>query len=105
MLDSVVFSVLFFPKFLHANISSCARHHVSAPILLFQQVDELISRIQGALPSVPLVGGVTQPNAWGVNPWGAQRSLRGAVFLNQRTYDEGAVGCFMQGPLKVPSCA
>lgn len=66
-----------------------------------QQVDELISRIQGVLPSTPLVGGVTQPNAWGVNPWGGQRSLRGAVFLNQRTYDEGAVGCFMQGRLKV----
>ena len=79
--------------------------NLSAPILLCRQVDELISRIQGALPSVPLVGGVTQPNAWGVNPWGGQRSLRGAVFLNQRTYDEGAVGCFMQGPLKVSTCA
>lgn len=74
---------------------------VNASILPCQQVDELISRIQGALPSAPLVGGVTQPNAWGVNPWGGKRSLRGAVFLNQRTYDEGAVGCFMQGPLKV----
>ena len=64
-------------------------------------MDELISRIQGLLPAAPLVGGVTQPNAWGTNPWGGQRSLRGAVFLNQRTHDEGAVGCFMQGPLKV----
>lgn len=53
------------------------------------------------LPATPLVGGVTQPNAWGANPWGGNRSLRGAVFLNERTHDEGAVGCFMQGPLKV----
>ena len=64
-------------------------------------MDELISRIQGVLPSTPLVGGVAQPNAWGANPWGGQRSLRGALFLNKKTYDEGAVGCFMQGPIQV----
>ncbi len=65
------------------------------------QVDELISRIQGVVPC-PLVGGVAQPNAWGENPWGGQRSLRGALFLGNRTHHEGAVGCFMQGPIQVP---
>ncbi|KAL3135426.1 hypothetical protein ABBQ32_007608 [Trebouxia sp. C0010 RCD-2024] len=90
---------------LQSSMSSQDNHCNVAAVLLsephFTQVDELISRIQGVLPSTPLVGGVTQPNAWGVNPWGGQRSLRGAVFLNQRTYDEGAVGCFMQGRLKM----
>ncbi len=65
------------------------------------QVDELISRIQGVVPC-PLVGGVAQPNAWGENPWGGKRSLRGALFLGNRTYHEGAVGCFMRGPIQVP---
>ena len=73
--------------------------------LLYLQVGELISRIQGVLPYTPLVGGVTQPGAWGSNPWGGNRSLRGALFLNERTHDEGAVGCFMQGPLKVRNTA
>ena len=65
-----------------------------------QQVDELISRIQGVVPC-PLVGGVAQPNAWGENPWGGKRSLRGALFLGNRTYHDGAVGCFMHGPIQV----
>lgn len=65
------------------------------------QVEELISRIQGALPDCPLVGGLLQPNAWGDNPWGGKRSLRGAVFLNSKVHDEGAVGCFMKGPIQV----
>lgn len=41
-----------------------------------------------------------QPNAWGDNPWGGKRSLRGAVFLNNKVLDEGAVGCFMKGPIQ-----
>ena len=41
-----------------------------------------------------------QPNAWGDNPWGSKRSLRGAVFLNNKVLDEGAVGCFMKGPIQ-----
>ena len=65
------------------------------------QVEQLISRIQGVLPDCPLVGGVLQPNAWGENPWGGKRSLRGALFLNNQVWDEGAVGCFMRGPVQV----
>lgn len=86
------------------NASEDSRNNVAAVLMSephFIQVDELISRIQGVLPSSPLVGGVTQPNAWGVNPWGSQRSLRGALFIGNRTHDEGAVGCFMRGPFQM----
>ena len=65
------------------------------------QSHELIPRIRGALAGCPLVGGLVHDNAWGFNPWGGKRSLRGALFLNNRVYDEGAVGCIMKGPLKV----
>lgn len=32
--------------------------------------------------------------------WGPGASLRGALFLNSETYDEGAVGCMLRGPLR-----
>ncbi len=42
-----------------------------------------------------MLGGVLAPNAWG-----SGHSLRGALFLNSDTHDEGAVGCLMRGPLR-----
>lgn len=60
------------------------------------QVEDLLRRLRGVLPEAPLIGGVTQPAAWGEG-----RSLRGAVFLNSTTHDEGAVGCLMRGPLRM----
>ncbi len=59
------------------------------------QVESLLARLRGALPEAPMLGGVLAPNAWG-----AGHSLRGALFLNSETHDEGAVGCLMRGPLR-----
>ena len=59
------------------------------------KVEELLGRLRGVLPSAPWLGGVLQPAAWGPGA-----SLRGALFLNSQTHDEGAVGCMMQGPLR-----
>lgn len=71
----------------------CGRKKGSRPFL---QVEDLLRRLRGVLPDAPLIGGVTQPAAWGEG-----RSLRGAVFLNSATHDEGAVGCLMRGPLRM----
>ena len=59
------------------------------------QVEELLRRLRGVLPDAPLVGGITQPAAWSQGA-----SLRGAVFLNSDTHDQGAVGCLLRGPLR-----
>ena len=59
------------------------------------KVEELLGRLRGVLPSAPWLGGVLQPAAWGPGA-----SLRGALFLNSQTHDEGAVGCMLQGPLR-----
>lgn len=59
------------------------------------QVEELLGRLRGVLPQAPWLGGVLQPAAWG-----AGASLRGALFLNSHTFDEGAVGCMLRGPLR-----
>ena len=58
-------------------------------------MEELLRRLRGVLPEAPLVGGVTQLAAWG-----AGASLRGALFLNSDTHDQGAVGCLLRGPLR-----
>lgn len=84
------------------SVQSCAcLTNAVADASCLLQIEELIRRIQGALPDCPLVGGVLQPEAWGNNPWGGKRSLRGALFMNNKVLDEGAVGCFMKGPLQV----
>ena len=59
------------------------------------QVEELLGRLRGVLPQAPWLGGVLQPAAWG-----SGASLRGALFLNSQTFDEGAVGCMLRGPLR-----
>ena len=51
--------------------------------------------MRGVLPQAPWLGGVLQHAAWGPGA-----SLRGALFLNSETYDEGAVGCMLRGPLR-----
>ncbi|CAL5223560.1 g6093 [Coccomyxa viridis] len=61
----------------------------------FTAVEELLGRLRGVLPQAPWLGGVLQHAAWGPGA-----SLRGALFLNSETYDEGAVGCIMRGPLR-----
>ncbi|KAK9917127.1 hypothetical protein WJX75_001174 [Coccomyxa subellipsoidea] len=61
----------------------------------FLSVEELLVRLRGALPEAPILGGVLAPSAWGHG-----QSLRGALFLNSDTHDEGAVGCLMRGPLR-----
>lgn len=60
-----------------------------------QQVEELLGRLRGVLPQAPWLGGVLQHAAWGPGA-----SLRGALFMNSETYDEGAVGCMLRGPLR-----
>lgn len=52
-------------------------------------------RLRGALPNAPLLGGVLRGEAWG------GRSLRGALFLGDKTHDTGAVGCILSGPIQV----
>jgi hypothetical protein len=59
------------------------------------QVEQLLGRLRGVLPEAPVLGGVLQPRAWG-----RENSLRGALFLNSETLDQGAVGCLMRGPLR-----
>ncbi|CAL8463260.1 g2794 [Coccomyxa elongata] len=61
----------------------------------FLSVENLLARLRGAMPEAPMLGGVLAPNAWG-----SGHSLRGALFLNSDTHDEGAVGCLMRGPLR-----
>jgi small ligand-binding sensory domain FIST len=58
-------------------------------------VEDLLRRLRGVLPEAPLLGGITQAAAWGQGA-----SLRGALFLNAETYDQGAVGCLLRGPLR-----
>ena len=41
---------------------------------------------------MPVVGGVVKPSSWGPG-----RSLRGAVFLDGKAYDHGAVGVVLTG--------
>ncbi|KAK9815032.1 hypothetical protein WJX73_005490 [Symbiochloris irregularis] len=61
----------------------------------FSAVDELLHRLHGAMPWLSMVGGVGHAPAWG------EKSLRGALFLNNRVYDSGAVGVLMSGPLQI----
>lgn len=58
------------------------------------QATLLARRLQGALPHAPLLGGLLQSRSWG------DRSLRGALFLGERTHDAGAVGCILHGPIQ-----
>lgn len=60
-------------------------------------METLLSRLQAAVPGMGIIGGVMQPGAWG----GGHRSMRGAVFNGPQVYDEGAVGCIMQGPVQL----
>ena len=59
------------------------------------QIEELLGRLRGILPEAPWLGGVLQPAAWGPGA-----SLRGALFMNSQTFDEGAVGVMLRGPLR-----
>lgn len=54
-----------------------------------------MQRLQSALPWLSLLGGVVNEGAWGTH------SLRGALFMGDSTFDEGAVGALMAGPLEV----
>ena len=62
---------------------------------LVRQVHELESRLQAVLRGVPVLGGVLCGDGWGA------RSLRGALFLGEKTLDSGAVGCLLRGPMQV----
>ena len=64
------------------------------------QVGDFLGRMQGAIPGMPVIGGVLEPKAWG-SFRGSERTLRGALFEGDDTHDEGAVGCIMTGPLQV----
>lgn len=64
------------------------------------QVEEFAERLSSTMPDMPILGGVVRGNAWG-QEYGRERSLRGAVFLNDSTFESGAVGCILSGDLKV----
>ncbi|KAK9825725.1 hypothetical protein WJX74_001358 [Apatococcus lobatus] len=77
-----------------------ATTHTSALLMAephFTTVETLLSRLQTAVPGMGIVGGVLQPGAWG----GGHQSMRGAVFNSTQVYDEGAVGCILQGPVQL----
>ena len=70
-------------------------HHSITNGPCIAQVEELLGRLRGILPEAPWLGGVLQPAAWGPGA-----SLRGALFMNSQTFDEGAVGVMLRGPLR-----
>jgi small ligand-binding sensory domain FIST len=73
---------------------STAMLMLSAPH--FTEVERLLQRFSNVLPGMPVLGGVTEPNAWGET-----EHSYGALFLGSRTFAQGAVGCVMHGPLAV----
>lgn len=80
--------------------SSSSRSHNVACILLsspqFTQVEGLLQLLSNTLPCMPVLGGVTEPDAW------LDTEHRfGALFLGEEVLCQGAVGCIMQGPLQV----
>ncbi|GLC35702.1 hypothetical protein PLESTB_000485500 [Pleodorina starrii] len=62
----------------------------------FTEVEELLRRFGQVAPGMQVFGGVTSPGAWGES-----ESNWGAVWLNDRTFAQGAVGCVLQGPFKL----
>lgn len=74
-----------------------ARSSAAAAILLstphFMEVEQLLRRLGAALPRLPVLGGVTQPAAWGPR----DETGYGAVFLNDAVFGVGAVGCMLHG--------
>ncbi|GFR41157.1 hypothetical protein Agub_g1821 [Astrephomene gubernaculifera] len=61
----------------------------------FLAVEELLQRFGQVAPSMKVVGGVTAPGAWGES-----ESEWGALWLNDRTFAQGAVGCVLLGDFK-----
>ena len=56
--------------------------------------------VHNLLPKATILGSSLPSDAWGT-PTFVRRSLRGAVFLGSKTYDEGVAGCLLHGPLQV----
>ncbi|GIL43225.1 hypothetical protein Vafri_1026 [Volvox africanus] len=77
-----------------ATASSVAALLLSAPH--FTEVEDLLKRLGQVAPGMQVIGGVTAPGAWGDS-----ESNWGAVWLNDQTYAQGAVGCVLQGPFKL----
>lgn len=91
-----------------AGAPSSRLHNSTATLMLsaphFTDVERLLQRFSNVLPGMPVLGGVTEPNAWGET-----EHSYGALFLGGRTFAQGAVGCVMHGPfamqhLLVPGC-
>ncbi|GIL72754.1 hypothetical protein Vretimale_4461 [Volvox reticuliferus] len=74
--------------------SSVAALLLSAPH--FTEVEELLKRLGQVAPGMQVIGGVTAPGAWGDS-----ESNWGAVWLNDQTYAQGAVGCVLHGHFKL----
>jgi hypothetical protein len=72
----------------------------SATLLLssphFTDVERLLQRFSNVLPGMPVLGGVTEHDAWLDT-----ESSWGALFLGGRVFCQGAIGCVMHGPLAV----
>lgn len=62
----------------------------------FHEVERLLRRFSNVLPEMPLLGGVTQTDAW----LETEHEF-GALFLGNTVHCRGAVGCVMHGPLAV----
>ena len=68
--------------------------------LLCLQAMGLQQLVHNLLPTAPILGSSLPSDAWGT-PAFVRRSLRGAVFLGSKAYDEGVAGCLLHGPLQV----
>ena len=69
-------------------------------ILLCLQAMGLQQLVHNLLPKATILGSSLPSDAWGT-PAFVRRSLRGAVFLGSKAYDEGVAGCLLHGPLQV----
>lgn len=76
------------------GVNSTATIMLSSPH--FTEVERLLQRFSNVLPGMPVLGGVTEQDAW----LETEHSF-GALFLGGRVFCQGAVGCVMHGPLAV----
>lgn len=76
------------------TVNSTATIMLSSPH--FTEVERLLQRFSNVLPGMPVLGGVTEQDAW----LETEHSF-GALFLGGRVFCQGAVGCVMHGPLAV----
>ena len=89
--------ILALPHWLTIPLLPCLQ---AVNVLLCLQAMGLQQLVHNLLPRAPILGSSLPSDAWGT-PAFVRRSLRGAVFLGSKAYDEGVAGCLLHGPLQV----